>query len=74
VAGWACLALIKHGAGFELVWSGLGFCLFSGLAVAWHGARPLADTSASSSGPACEIYLIGLNLALAAAVLAGLAL
>ncbi len=51
-------------------WAGAGLLVFAGLAVVWFGDWQDRDAHDPAGGPAAELYLIGLNLALAANALA----
>ena len=52
------------------LWAGAGLLVFAGLAVGWFGDWQTRDARDPAGGPAAELYLIGLNLALAANALA----
>ena len=47
-------------------WAGAGLLVFAGLAVIWFADWPAREERDPAGGPATELYLIGLNLALAA--------
>ncbi len=51
-------------------WAGAGLLVFAGLTVVWFGDWQARDARDPVGGPAAELYLIGLNLALAANALA----
>ncbi len=51
-------------------WAGAGLLVFAGLAVVWFGDWQARNANDPAGGPAAELYLIGLNLALAANTLA----
>jgi hypothetical protein len=51
-------------------WAGAGLLVFAGLAVIWFADWPAREARDPAGGPAAELYLIGLNLALAANALA----
>ncbi len=51
-------------------WAGAGLLVFAGLAVIWFADWPAREERDPAGGPAAELYLIGLNLALAANALA----
>jgi len=51
-------------------WAAGGLVIFAGLAVTWFSVWPGRETSLPPGSAAAELYLIGLNLALAANVLA----
>ncbi len=52
------------------IWAASGLAIFAGLAVTWFCVWPGRETSLPAGSAAAELYLIGINLALAANTLA----
>ena len=71
LAGWILLVMLNPAAWLRALWSGAGLVIFGGLVVVWFSE--LGDEENPVRGLAvpqgCDLYLLGLNIAVAARVL-----
>ncbi len=67
--GWAALILLRLDPIFYLTWSAVGLVLFTGLTATWFSNMELHLSRSSSVSAAVDIYLISVNLGIAALIL-----
>jgi hypothetical protein len=67
--GWAALIFLKLDPVFYLTWSLVGLVLFTGLAAVWFANMRYHLKTLSSVSTAIDLYLISVNLYLAAMIL-----
>jgi hypothetical protein len=70
--GWAALIFLQLDPIFYLTWSVVGLLLFTGLAAVWFAHLELHLAQRSSVSVAIDLYLLGINLYLAALILQSL--
>lgn len=71
ILGWVAWQILVPGRGSHPAWGLAGLVIFSTLAVTWASAIPARPSQEPEGSLAFELYLIGLNLSLAATMLLG---
>jgi len=69
ILSWIALQLIVGRTVGQAAWGAAGLVIFSALTLTWSAALPTRQLSEPASSIAGEIYLIGMNLSLAATML-----
>lgn len=70
LAGWPILAILRAEKTARVGWAAGGLLVFFALAACWFAGRPWLQEEDVGAPLAIEVYLIGLNLLLAAAAIA----
>jgi hypothetical protein len=71
ILGWLAWQLLAMDPPNRPVWGVTGLAIFSGLTLTWSASVPSREGHEPEASAAAELYLIGLNLGIAALVVAG---
>ena len=71
ILGWITWQLLEKAAAVRPYWGIAGLLVFSVLTVTWSSSLPGREPREPEGSVACELYLIGLNLGLAALLVVG---
>jgi hypothetical protein len=69
ILSWIAFQLIVQRPLARAAWGAAGLMIFSALTLTWSAALPTRQSSGPASAIGAEIYLIGMNLSLAATML-----
>ncbi|MCJ7677423.1 MAG: hypothetical protein MUO35_06860 [Anaerolineales bacterium] len=71
VLGWLAWQLLVHSLPARVPWGMAGLTIFSALTLTWSAALPGREASEPEISTASELYIIGLNLGIAALLASG---
>jgi hypothetical protein len=73
LVGWIALAWLRLGRGASVGWAAAGLLVFGILSMIWFGSQSRRPARVSATSLAIDLYILGLNLVVAARVILGAA-